>query len=643
MIEENVKCRKELQNSIDINVSRSFFNVLVSGHRPSRLPKDEGNQQKIKKALQDILDCIHQNCLANKKTLRIFSGNSEGVDQWTYKLNNEFFKVPFYRIATFHNDSSEDDPYVHNIYISDPPSRSESENPSNSLPETWVKATDEIKLDYADLMIAVWDGNYPQGSMGGVVRLLIEALKRHIPVVLVDASSEALGTILLSQTNMINSSQYYRLKIEEKHLAWVKQELFQKKTLEEFENFFCSNLKDENNSLIDLYEKAKSNDPMEKRVFSGIYHDTFMRFFGKKWKKFYSPIRAYQGKQESSLEKTLPEECWQYFDMFDRVATYAANKYRDKVVLIHLLSSFAVLGAVLGSISQSDFWEIFWGFLELFSLIKILFLLLCERRQKMNSHDVWLSFREAAEAFRINAFLRSQLSSLPQIHENIWSEERGIQKSESPSLQKHPLSPKEIRPADPSLWVIAQLFHEAGPPNGSKDYILTKNRQGLIAQMKELIENQKSYHEGNQEKTLKVHENIENTTVIVFYVILVVVTLHLFGSVIHSWLGERPSIALSDTIRFIHNPYTIFFTAFLPALFAALHDIHSQLELNRVAKNSQQMSESLGTFLTTLDTIKDEEDPMALRNLARELAQTLYQEHDAWGKLMKDQRLDVPA
>lgn len=643
MIEENVKYRKKLQNSIDVNVSRSFFNVLVSGHRPSRLPKDEGNQQKIKKTLQDILDCIHQNCQANKKTLRILSGNSEGVDQWTYTLNNEFFKVPFYRIATFHNDSSEHCSYVHNIYIADPPSRSESENPSsNSLPETWVKATDEIKLDYADLMIAVWDGNYPQGSMGGVVRLLIEALKRHIPVVLVDASSEALGTILLSQTNMINSSQHYRLKIEEKHLAWVKQELFQKKTLEEFEKFFCLKLKNENRLLMDLYKKAKSYDPMEKPVFYGILHATFTGSFREKWKHFHSPIQAYRGKQESSLEKTLPNEFWQYFDMFDRVATHAANKYRDKVVSIHLLSSVAVFGAVAGSIVQSDFFEILWGLLELISLIGIL-LLLRERRQKMNSHDVWLSFREAAEAFRINVFLRSQLSSLPQIHENIWSEERGIQKSESPSSQKQPLSPKKIRLADPSLWVITQLFHEAGPPNGSKDYILTKNRQELIAQMKELIEDQKGYHERNQEKNLRVHEKIEKITVGAFVFISVVVTLHLLGSVIHSWPGERPSIALSDTIRLIHNPYTIFFTAFLPALFAALHDIHSQLELNRVAKNSQQMSESLGTSLTTLDTIKDEEDPMALRNLARELAQTLYQEHDAWGKLMKDQRLDVPA
>jgi len=657
--EEIFECSKKLKKNIDVEYSRKFLNILVSGHRPSRLPMDEVKQQKIKNTFQAILDRINKNCQDNKKILRILAGNSDGVDQWAYELNKEYFKAPFFRIAPFKNNNSESLDYIHNVYISDQPF-------SPPIPETWIKATDEVKLDYADLMIAIWDGQPPRGSMGGVVRLLIDALRRHIPIILVDTSPEALGTILVSQTDMIDSSQHCRLRIEESNFSWVKSELFQKKTIDELSSFFSRKLEVESSLLRKFYNNSQRLDPMQKATVSGVFFDIFMWRFRKKWKKIVAPIRVYRGKPHSFLEKTLQEGFWRYFDMFDRTATHAANKYRDKVIAIHLLASFAVLGAVAGSIAQSDITEMIWGFLELASLGMILFLL-HERKKKTNSHDVWLSFRQAAEAFRINVFLRPQLSSLPQLHESIWSETREMEESAAPSSERPPQ--KKISLVDPSLWVVTQLFHEAGPPcahnhdsNSCKGYILTKNRQELIVQMRELIEDQKSYHDGNQEQNLKVHERIEMITVVAFYFIVIVVSFHLVGSFILSgmgeyspfarilsWVEEHFLLALSDLRIFIHSRYIIIITAFFPAFVAAFHDIHSQLELNRVAKNSHQMSERLGALLKTLDNldesnnVKSNEDPIVLRNLARELAQTLYQEHDAWGKLMKDQHLDVPA
>ena len=624
---------------------RTYLNVLVSGHRPDRLPDDRKQQEILKDKLKEILDCINQNCQTNKKTLRILSGKSEGVDQWIYELNKEFFRVPFFSVATFYNKSSENFSYVHNVSIADSPSGSLS---GQSSPETWIKATDEIKLDYADLMIAVWDGEPPRGHMGGVVRLLMEALRRHIPVVLIDASSKSLGTILLSRTEMIDSSQHYRLKIEEYNFSWVKSDLFEKVNIKDLGAFFSKKLRNEDALLREYYVESEKLDPNQKVTVSGIFHERFLSLFGKKRKKKIAPIKAYRGKEESFLEKTLPEAFWQYFDMFDRSAAHAANKYRDKVVGIHLLSSLAVLGAVAGSVVQSDVFEILWGVGELVSLGLIL-VLLRERKQKTNSHDVWLSYRQAAEAFRINVFLRSQLSTLPQLHESIWSEIGERHKSEASSPKRS--SQKKIRLANPSLWVVTQIFHEAGPPcspnigtDSGKGYILTEKRQELIAQMQELIADQKNYHEGNQEQNLKVHERIEKITVGAFSFIFLFVIFHLTSSIIPLWRGEHSSSPLSDVITFLHNRYALFVTAFLPALVAAFHDVHSQLELNRVAKNSREMSERLKALKATLETVeRKDKDPIVLRNLARELAQTLYQEHDAWGKLMKEQHLDVPA
>jgi len=40
---------------------------------------------------------------------------------------------------------------------------------------------------------------------------------------------------------------------------------------------------------------------------------------------------------------------------------------------------------------------------------------------------------------------------------------------------------------------------------------------------------------------------------------------------------------------------------------------------------------------------KEDQDPIALRNLAQLTAQTLFHEHYEWGKLMKIQNLDIPA
>lgn len=625
-----------LEKETEDKIHRAFWNVLVTGHRLGRLPKSEPAQSKVKAALQSIMEELDD--IADPRQLRVLAGNSDGVDQWIYDLNaSRKNPYPFFRIAPFpQNDEIEESlNFVNNVYIS------RSSQKKNDAPESWVKASDEIKLDFADVVVSVWDGNPPAGNMGGTVRLLIEALRRHIPVIWIDSSEALAGLVRIPKREIIHLSDLVRLKIAERDLYWVKDEIFRDVSdVFTVKSFFSEKIKNDNFLITNFYDKSKKLDPSDRKTIWGIWHKGFLSLFGREPEKKMPQVIDSLGNETSHVPQTLQEKYLQYFYSLDRTATHAANKYRDRVVLTHLFASMAVLGAVAGSIGRSEMSEGFWGLLELLSLVLIVFLLF-DRRKPTNSHDVWLQFRQAAEAFRINAFLHSQLCSLHQMHENIWREEGGGDGTKGSSPRK------TITPSNPSIWFVTQLLHDAGPPvtGAHEPYVLEEKRSALIKQMTEMIFDQQNYHAKAHRLNLKRHENLERVTTWVFIFVFIVVILHLGDSLFLAYFRGGTSSLMSGIFLWIHNQrYILLITAFVPALLAAFHDILSQMELKRVSENSKQMTEDLAALEATIKSIQDKnQDPITLRNLARELAQTLYQEHDAWGKLMKIQNLDIPA
>ena len=63
---------------------RQTLNVLIAGHRPNRLPKDEGAREKVCKGLAQVLTQLLCATQKQQRTLRLLSGGADGSDQWVW-------------------------------------------------------------------------------------------------------------------------------------------------------------------------------------------------------------------------------------------------------------------------------------------------------------------------------------------------------------------------------------------------------------------------------------------------------------------------------------------------------------------------------------------------------------------------------
>lgn len=602
---------------------RHVRNLLVTGHRSSRLPKNEAARKCVYDALEEVMMAFGKVAKDKEAQIRILTGFAEGTDETAAAIASRY-GLPLHVIAPSRP------PKLAEAYCKAERIARVGKKQEGPSPDTWVAATDQTRLALADAMIIVWDGMPPQGHAGGSVRMLVEAIRQFTPVVCIDARPGSAGRVRALDPGKFNAQTLARLSADEGNVGPLH---------EHFEDVATDDLQSALDRLVtpfwsldnirELDEALQEDriDPGKRPTCAGIVHSWFLGFLGP-WKfKKRQAVTAWRGPKGFDSASGLPEGVWVWFDRLDRAATHAASKHRDQIVLIHLLSSLAVLGAVAGTIDWLALGAAYWGMHELIVLAGIGLLVWRNQHQSMTVHSAWMHFRQAAEAFRMSALLHPFLASLPALYRGVWRRED-----------------RPVALAKPYQWLVIQLLREAGPPKGKSHCLEIKCRE-LKAGLISLIDDQLDYHMKNHEVTHATHHHLHRLTQSVFLLVVAAVLIHLYALGVHSLehRGFNLSEGLSHSANWIHEQgWMLLITAFFPALAAGLHGIMTKLELQRVAKSSQSMHKNLQTLKQAVEDLQPKDDPMALRALALETVITMYAEHEAWAELMQDQGLEIP-
>jgi hypothetical protein len=558
--------------------------------------------------------------------LRILTGLADGTDALAGQVATRL-KLPLQIAAPYPTESSaalraqaECQCYV-------------SGSGAEPAPENWIAATDEWKVSLADVILVVWDGQAARGTRGGTVRILKESLQRHTPIIWIDPREATEPVVRLLDLSRLTASALAVIEASETRTDPIC-------------DLFSPPVKDLTPGLGDLlaacwdntelarlskFMERRNIDPRDRRVLAGSLHSNLFWLLGAWKRRGLARIPVWRGPDAFVDNSRLPEESWQGFDRLDRVATYAALKYRDLIVVVHLLGSLAVLGAVAGTLG----WSLGWGAAELTVLLAIL-AILWRDRQVFSQHAVWLHYRQAAEALRISALLHPHLASLPQLQRRIW-------RASGPS------DPHTHHLEKPCHWHVVQTLREAGLSlgHGGTPFILVEERQHRQAQLVSLLDDQILFHSGSETRNRTINHRLHHVTLAVFATVFVAVILHILAIGIEhlETAGVSAPHWLEGAGHWIHaQDWLLLVTAFLPALVAALHGIRSTLEFERVAENSRKVGSKLASIKRLLeDTMNDDnQDPLTLRALTILTAETMYREHDAWAELMETRVLEIP-
>ena len=618
---------------IILEFERKSRNLLITGHSESRLPKEDSDKRKVFEAIENVTIAIASVSLNNfGAQLRIITGLSSGTDaRAAYIAKNQKRNIPLHVIAPCPSSDyssvkmvAERISLIHKIHINEDQSAFVAAN----------AATDEAKLALADAVIVVWDGGPPRGCLGGSVRTMIEAIRLFTPIIWIHASPDEAGMVSVIDPSKLDASTLVKLEVDKSNVDRLKV-LFSAVDISSLKTKLQQEVLLPFWDTVNISEKMavlklKDTDPQDNPTFAGFWHSNFLSLFGYgKLKYSKSPVKPYRGPGSFVKACDLPPRTLEWFDKFDRVATHAANRHRDQVVVTHLLSSFAVLGAVAGAIHWLGLGNVFWGAFELLTLSVISWVIW---RNHPPKHDMWMDFRQAAEAIRMSALLHPFLASLPALHRGVW---------QISSVKTNPKT-KSLNVVKSYQWIVIQLLREADAQN-TANYCLEGNIDKLKNELATLIMIQIDYHKGAFERNNKASRRLHVVTIMVYFLVISTVAVHLGALGIHALAHQGRAIfaGLISAADWIHEQrWLLLVTAFFPALAAGLHGITSTLELERLAKNSKKMRERLESLN---NAVNEAEDVMYIRALAIEVATSMYAEHDAWAGLMEEQSLGIPA
>ncbi|WP_024868305.1 hypothetical protein [Pseudoxanthomonas suwonensis] len=297
-------------------------------------------------------------------------------------------------------------------------------------------------------------------------------------------------------------------------------------------------------------------------------------------------IEAYRGPQAFVDACGLDEDAWaRHFDQWDRAASRAAHRHRDRVVLLHFLAALAVLTAVLGAIGfLGHAMGLFWALAEVAILVGIVLMVRNDRNPKKSTHHAWLSCRKQAERFRAEALARI--------------------------------------PAAPGIADEAT------------------RRAAILA----LLEDQIGYQAKAHDRWEKLHGGLERATRRIFYLVLVAAAGHLVPIGVESWraMGNAVPHAVEVVAHFFHSPKWLIITAAGPAFAACLHGIASKLEVKRLASQAGAMAARLSALKLELESLGPD-NGRELERLAQRIGDELTAEHSNWLSLVEHAELEEPA
>ena len=286
------------------------------------------------------------------------------------------------------------------------------------------------------------------------------------------------------------------------------------------------------------------------------------------------------------------------------------QKHRWFSWLSYLAAALAVFAAVAGAIGL---WPgghgHGWAITELVLITAIVAGVTLAKRRDW--HGRWISQRFIAEQLRYLRPCLPMLAIPEHFREPVWRAQDGTLDLISP----------ELRYLQRSLSLAGLPQADGGTP-----YLpATLNaQQAQLTRLREEVAGQRRYHAAKHHQLHRQHVLLHRTALVLF-----VLT---FGGVLLHFV--------------LHAAWLLIFTAFGPALAAALHGIGVKLEIGRLAGQSHAAEQELAALLASLDAFTPEatwEGWLRLRQLTLTAAQVMSRENIQWQELLSHQSAELPA
>lgn len=608
---------------------RMVLHVGVTGHRDLK----ETNVQKLKSQIKEVLCQIRLTVTAIydddnspfttcPPLLRIISPLAEGADRIAsreainqgYELQcplpfcREEYEKDFYierEGAVIHDSRQEFFELLNRAtaVLELDGSREPGGNPY------W--SAGQVVLHQSDVLIAIWDGNEPNG-IGGTGHVVKEAVKRRIPVICIhpeelntyyyngenkepdwqDKISSQVQQLLRTPQRFVKTGQSEGQTETEPELLWDYLE--EKQPRVNFLGFFFKLFRD----TVSIRRVATDSGEAETKIKWPHKPVLILPSFDKQisydWPREH-PANSGNGRPLESYN-FINKAYRPHFAWADGLANYYANHYRSCFVANYLLGGFAVLFALLAY--TLGLGEMKWVTItaELFIIVLILATTWYGRRQHW--HDRWIDYRLLAEKVRYMRLLAplgrvTASLQLPAHHssgnfDNSWVN-----------------------------WYFRAIVREAGLVEQLID-------EHFISAYRTFLENgikgQIDYHKDNADCSYFVGHRLHKASFIMFVATFFICLAHFF----------------------MHSNWLTFFSAVLPAFGAALHGILFQGEFIRLARRSEAMAnwlEQLHAELSQNHTLTSE----ALSEKTEVFAEKMLDEALDWRVVFKTRPLTLPS
>ena len=641
--------------------ARLALRVGVTGHRPNKLGADHttiaARVHEVLSAIKAaVLDVHHRaepiGCYRHDSPLlRVVSPLAEGADRIVAseggKLGFELQVVlPFAREEYERDFETADSKDEFNELLKQSRATLTLDGKRAAPAAVDMAAEDKVAADKAaedrayracgltvlrqcDVLIAIWDGQQPEGG-AGTGAIVAEALRRGLLVVWIDTRDSSAEPQWLTKIETADQSGTPRTRA----LALLLDRLGEVLLPPDQDQHDAAGGGHEDKPL-SLHKYFAERWP--NRCLLAWAYTLFVVFFLRRWIRPWCKMPTFAQRMAEEAGKTAalgplaPHYVWA-----DQLANYYGGQHRGGYVLCFSLAPLAILFAMLPVVVTDHFVtcvsavlsvlpvelneksvrhgiEIVSAAAEFVTLCVIV--LLVWRGQRLRWHDKWLEYRFLAEQLRLTGML-APLGRVP----------RSIR------------VPVHHEFADPdnsaASWYFRAVLREAGlivahdgdlhPYRLASDVVLP------------LLHDQVQYHDTISRRYARVAHRLHVIHIWLFSITIGVVALHLVEQLSHA-PGEHRS-----WLEGLLEKFLTFLAVVLPAFGASFAARATQGEFHRLAERSAGMEVRLKRIADEI-TAAPELSTTELGDRAVAAAELMLQEVLDWKVLFLARPLDLPA
>jgi len=451
------------------------------------------------------------------------------------------------------------------------------------------RAHEQLIQARSDMLIAIWDGREKQGSSGGTVRAVHNALSFGIPVLWIHATKNT-EPVLLTKREGETQDDLEKLL----DCAFERQSCSEVDLQPIIEQVMFPEVKVREDKAFVRYLSGEE----EGAVMNWLW-DKMCIFSRFEWEKLLGCHEQDDVRELQGIARHLSNA--------EKVSGQASNRYRVSVMGLYILSAFAVFWAAVGYVFEESFHhfseEYFHGvhiagLAEIAVIVLIIFWFIWGDYRRW--HGLWIHGRYLAEMLRMHQLLEPVVGvsafmlNQDNVHKN-WAHWLYRRYAIAEQLCGDVLKPLKVNHA------MAQEY---------------KN------QVASYLQNQCDYH-GNKVETEEVRHQFLHYGGYSFFVLTLLATVsHQCG------IGGHEAA-----------PWLTLTTIVLPALGAAFHAIMVQEEIERLIHTSKQMQKQLQRLKDDLP----DSDIARLREVATRAADLMAGEAVNWHQMVGLKKLELPA